>query len=214
MKINYTVVIFFIFWYHFALGQSNQYDLVDLTKYIPHIKLDIRYATSNNFTHQKLYPRAVAYLKLPAARALKEVQLELEKRGLGLLIFDGYRPFSVTQKMWEIVPDERYAANPAKGSGHNRGIAVDLSLYNLKTGKALEMPTDFDDFTEKAHQSFPLKDTLVANNRKLLRDVMERHGFVNLTTEWWHFYLKDVKDIKDLKGSQQYPLMNVEFKDL
>jgi D-alanyl-D-alanine dipeptidase len=205
LKINYTIVIFFFFWYHFALGQRNQYELVDLQQYIPHIKLDIRYATANNFTHQVLYPRAAAYLKLPAAKALKEVQEELELRGLGLLVFDGYRPFSVTQKMWEIVPDERYAANPAKGSGHNRGVAVDLSLYNLKTGQPLKMPTDFDNFTEMAHQSYPVKDTLVANNRKLLRDVMEKHGFVNLTTEWWHFYLKD---------AQQYPLLNIPFENL
>jgi len=205
LKINYTIVIFCFFWYHFALGQGNQYELVDLEKYIPHIRLDIRYATANNFTHQVLYPRAAAYLKLPAAKALKEVQEELERRGLGLLIFDGYRPFSVTEKMWEIVPDERYAANPAKGSGHNRGIAVDLTLYNLKTGRSLAMPTDFDDFTEKAHQSYPVKDTLVANNRKLLRDIMEKHGFINLTTEWWHFYLKD---------AQQYPIMNIQFQNL
>ena len=205
MKFNYTVVIFFIFWYHFAFAQSNQSDLVDLTKYIPHIRLDIRYATANNFTHQVLYQRAAAYLKLPAAKALKEVQEELEERGLGLLIYDGYRPFSVTQKMWEIVPDERYAANPAKGSGHNRGIAVDLTLCDLKTGKPLAMPTDFDDFTEKAHQSYNVQDTSVANNRKLLREVMERHGFINLTTEWWHFYLKD---------GQEYPLMNIDFKQL
>lgn len=196
---RYTLAIFITFF-----CQTDADGLVDLSKFIPHLKLDIRYATPHNFTHQVLYPRAVAYLKLPAAKALKEVQADLEKQGLGLLIYDGYRPFSVTEKMWKIVPDERYAANPAKGSGHNRGIAVDLTLYDLKTGKAVKMPTDFDDFTEKAHQDYKA-DSIAAKNRKLLRDTMERHGFTNLTTEWWHFYLKD---------GHQYPLLNIPIEKL
>jgi D-alanyl-D-alanine dipeptidase len=196
---HYTLAIFItLFW------QTDTNRLVDLSKFIPHLKLDIRYATPNNFTHQVLYPRAVAYLKLPAAKALKEVQSDLEKQGVGLMIYDGYRPFSVTEKMWAIVPDERYAANPAKGSGHNRGIAVDLTLYDLKTGKPLKMPTDFDDFTEKAHQDYKT-DSIAARHRKLLRDTMERHGFTNLTTEWWHFYLKD---------GNQYPLLNIPIEKL
>jgi D-alanyl-D-alanine dipeptidase len=107
--------------------------------------------------------------------------------------------------MWEIVPDERYAANPAKGSGHNRGIAVDVTLVNLLTGKELAMPTDFDDFSEKAHHDYMHLDSTIIANRKILRDVMEQHGFVALQTEWWHYSLPDPK---------KYQLMDLDFDQL
>lgn len=183
---------------------SNQ-TLVDLTTYIPNIKKDIRYATTNNFTHQILYPSAGAYLLLPAAKALKAVQQELNKKGLGLKIFDGYRPYRATEKMWEVVPDDRYAASPRKGSGHNRGMAVDLTIVNLSTGKALEMPTDFDIFNEKAHPSYVLKDPVVAANRRLLISTMGKYGFTPSTTEWWHYFMRNYK---------KYPLMDIPFNEL
>lgn len=183
---------------------SNQL-LVDVMTYIPGIRKDVRYATADNFTHQILYPYAVVYLRLPAAKALKAVQEELNKKGFGLLIFDGYRPYSVTEKMWEIVPDDRYAADPHAGSGHNRGAAVDLTIVDLRTGKPVPMPTGYDDFTEKAHHDYAEPDPAIAANRALLRGIMEQHGFAPLTTEWWHYYLKDHK---------RYPLMNIPFKDI
>ncbi|MBW8683959.1 M15 family metallopeptidase [Chitinophaga rhizophila] len=185
-------------------ADSNQ-ALIDIAAYIPGIRTDIRYATADNFTHQVLYPYAAAYLRLPAARALKAVQEELNRQGLGLLIFDAYRPYSITEKMWEIVPDDRYAANPRNGSGHNRGVAVDLTLVKLQTGQPVAMPTGFDDFTEKAHHAYPVSDTMIAANRQLLRSVMEKHGFLPLTTEWWHYYLKTYKE---------YPLMDIPFSGI
>ncbi len=185
-------------------ADSNQV-LVDITTYIPNIRKDVRYATTANFTHKILYPYAAVYLRLPAAKALKEVQLELNKKGLGLLIFDGYRPYSVTEMMWEIVPDDRYAADPHAGSGHNRGAAVDITIIDLHTGKPLPMPTGYDDFTEKAHHDYAAPDPAVTANRALLRDIMEQHGFAPLTTEWWHYYLKDHK---------RFPLMNIPFEEL
>lgn len=185
-------------------ADSNQ-ALIDIMTYIPNIRKDVRYATSANFTHQILYPYAGVYLRLPAAKALRAVQMELNEQGLGLIIYDAYRPYRITEKMWEIVPDERYAADPRNGSGHNRGIAVDLSIIELHTGKPVAMPTGFDDFTEKAHHDYAISDTIIAANRRLLRSTMEKYGFTPLATEWWHYYLKDNK---------QYPLMNIPFSSI
>ena len=185
-------------------ADSNQV-LVDISTYIPGILKDIRYATKTNFTHQQLYPHAAVYLRLPAAKALRAVQQELNKKGLGLLIYDAYRPYSITEKMWEIVPDDRYAADPHNGSGHNRGVAVDLTIIYLRTGKPVAMPTDFDDFTEKAHHAYVIADSIISDNRTLLRTTMEKHGFTALSTEWWHYYLKDYK---------QYPLMDIPFSNI
>lgn len=169
------------------------------------IPVDVRYATSDNFTKQQLYPFAAVWLRRPAYEALLRLQAVLNPMGLGLKIYDGYRPYRVTEKMWEIVPDDRYAADPKKGSGHNRGIAVDLTLIYTKTGKEMPMPTDFDDFTEKAHHEYPDLNAEVIENRVLLRTMMEAHGFVALETEWWHYYLAD---------PEIYPLMDIGFDEL
>lgn len=182
-------------------ADSNQL-LVNLEKYIPGIKKDVRYATTNNFTKQKLYTRTDIYLRLPAAKALRAVQEALRKKGYGLLIYDAYRPYHVTETMFKIVPNDLYAADPRKGSGHNRGVAIDLSMVNLKTNKPVAMPTDFDDFTTKAHENYTPPDPAMAANRKLLRDAMRQHGFKGSSTEWWHFYLPDYK---------KYPLMDIFF---
>lgn len=182
-------------------ADSNQL-LVNLEHYIPGIQKDVRYATTNNFTKQKLYTKTDIYMRLPAAKALKAVQEVLRKKGYGLLIYDAYRPYHVTEAMFKIVPNDLYAADPRKGSGHNRGVAVDLSMVNLKTNKPVAMPTDFDDFTSKAHQNYNPADPVVAANRKLLRDTMNRFGFKGSTTEWWHYYLPDYK---------KYPLMDIFF---
>jgi zinc D-Ala-D-Ala dipeptidase len=187
-----------------AVKDSNM-QMVDVEQRIPRLKKDIRYATVNNFTKQQLYKQARVFLRLPAANALLAVQQELNRLGMGLKIFDGYRPYAVTEQMWAIVPDDRYAADPSKGSGHNRGAAVDLTIIHLKTGKELTMPTDFDNFSEQAHHDYPLTDSTVAANRRLLRTVMEKHGFVALKTEWWHYFFSNAKE---------YPLMDIAFEDL
>ena len=124
----------------------------------------------------------------PQARAVGRVQQELNEKDLSLKIWDAYRPYSVTEKMWELIKDERYVADPKKGSGHNRGIAVDLTIIDRTTGKELDMGTGFDNFTDTAHQTFKNLPLEILNNRGLLKTVMEKNGFVAMETEWWHFF--------------------------
>jgi D-alanyl-D-alanine dipeptidase len=178
--------------------------LVMLEKEIPGIALDLRYATANNFTHVVLYKNPVAYMRTAPAQALKKVQQELRKQGLGLKIYDAFRPFSATCKMWRVVPDRRYAANPLKGSNHNCGLAVDLTLVNLKTGKELDMGTPFDNFTDTAHHSFSELPPDVLANRKLLKQIMWKYGFNAMPTEWWHYQwrTKDEYEVIDLDFAQ------------
>lgn len=185
--------------------QDSLKQMVAIDKYVTNIKTDFVYATANNFTHQILYNKPRVYLRLAAAKALQAVANNLKTKGLGLLIYDAYRPYSVTKTMWQIVPDDRYAANPAKGSGHNRGIAVDLTLYNLKTGLPLPMPTPFDDFTEKAHHNYMQLDSVVLANRQLLKTAMEQQSFKALDTEWWHYYLPN---------ASKYELLDFDFKQM
>lgn len=160
--------------------------LIDIRKVNPKIALDIRYATTNNFLKRKLYPTARCVLRGAAVRRLSQVQQDLEKKGLGLKVFDCYRPLSVQKLMWKVKPDSRYVANPAKGSRHNRGAAVDLTLVD-RNGKELEMPTGFDDFTVKAHRNYTGASAQAKKNRKVLEDAMKKYGFIPLPTEWWHF---------------------------
>jgi D-alanyl-D-alanine dipeptidase len=150
------------------------------------IFLDIRYATDNNFTKTKLYPVAKAKLRREAAESLAAANRELKEHGLRLKIYDAYRPLSIQWKLWEVVPNEDYVANPKKGSRHNRGAAVDLTIVD-SLGNELEMPTPYDDFTEKAWQTYEDLPDPVKNNRALLKETMIRHGFLSLKSEWWHF---------------------------
>lgn len=162
--------------------------MIELKSIIPGINYDLRYATKNNFTREILYKSGEnTFMRLRAAEALKKVQEELSKKGYGLKIFDAYRPHSATKMMWELVKDERYVANPAKGSNHNRGLAVDLTIIDLKSGEELDMGTGFDNFTDTAHHDFKKLPADALSNRKLLRDVMESQGFKTLETEWWHY---------------------------
>ncbi len=179
--------------------------LVDLSTFIPNIVLDIRYATSNNFMHQPLYPVARAFLRRPAAAALRDAQSDLAREGLGLEIFDGYRPYSITERMWEPIQNPDFVADPAKGSRHNRGAAVDLTLIDLATGRELEMPTPYDDFTPRARQDFNDLSPAAIANRAKLRDAMVRHGFEPSPSEWWHF---------DFSGWRKFPLMDVPLQEL
>jgi D-alanyl-D-alanine dipeptidase len=168
--------------------------MVLLRQYISPLIVDFKYATKNNFTHSVLYHRPELFARLPVAKALQKVEEALKEKGLGLKFFDAYRPYSVTEKMWKIVPDERYAASPAKGSGHNRGIAVDVTLIDLKTGAELPMPTAFDDFSDKAHHDYMQLDSAVKANRSLLKAVMGQYGFTALSTEWWHYFIENYSE--------------------
>jgi D-alanyl-D-alanine dipeptidase len=179
--------------------------LVAVTSLCPNIVLDIRYATTNNFTGQQVYPSAKACLLIPTARKLAAAQAELEKQGLGLKVFDAYRPIAVQQRFWEIMPDERYVANPKKGSRHNRGSAVDVTLVRLDTKEELPMPTPYDDFSEKASYANTNLPPEVLANRQLLCDVMTRNGFLAFPTEWWHF---------DDADWEAYPLLNISIEEL
>lgn len=182
------------------------YDLVEVVKINPNIRLDIKYATTTNFTGKILYPSARCYLRSAVAQKLDKVQKELEAQGLGLKVFDGYRPRSVQYKMWEVCPDDRYVADPAKGSKHNRGSAVDCTLIDSKTGQELEMPSAYDDLTEKAHRNYDKMPSEAAKkNCKRLEDSMAKHGFVPLPTEWWHF---------DDAEWEKYELLDVSFDQL
>jgi D-alanyl-D-alanine dipeptidase len=200
-----TQLICFLSLFALPLTAMKDPQLIDLQKKIPTIVLDIKYATEDNFTHKVVYPIAKAYLVKGAAQALCEVQSELEKEGLGLKVFDGYRPLSVQEKFWQLVPDERYVADPKKGSRHNRGCAVDCTLICLKDGKELEMPTPFDDFTEKAHRDYMNIPAEVRTNREKLEAIMNKHGFMGLPTEWWHF---------DYQGWEHYALLDKNFDEL
>ncbi len=181
--------------------------LVELVKVIPNLKLDIRYATKNNFTGVEVYPSAKAYARKPVALALKKVQKDLKKLGLGLKIYDAYRPYAITVKFWQVTPTDKkaFVANPAKGSRHNRGCAVDLTLINLKTGKEIAMPTPYDSFKPEADPNYMALSPEVLKNRKLLIKLMENNGFKVIGNEWWHF---------DFTGWENYELMDIAFKDL
>lgn len=168
--------------------------LVKIQSLCPTIQVDLKYATEDNFTGQIVYASPTCWLAKEAALRLVEVQKELVSQGLGLKIWDGYRPMAVQWKFWELVPNERFVSDPRKGGRHTRGTAVDLTLVD-RDGNELAMPSAFDDFTEKAHPNYDKCSNEEKKNRQLLLEVMEKHGFIGFPTEWWHF---------DLKGWEQY----------
>lgn len=178
--------------------------MVPLNRYVPSAIVDLRYSTNQNFTGQQLYPKqTTTYVRLAVAKALHKVQEELAASGYVLKIWDAYRPYSVTKKMWDIIGDERYVANPAKGSGHNRGLAIDLTL--VKDGIETNMGTGFDNFSDTAHHDFSRLPGEVLQNRKLLRTTMEKFGFRALDTEWWHY---------SWPNDRNYDVLDLRFKDL
>ena len=190
----------------------NPDDLVNVKQAISNVVLDIKYATDNNFTGKAVYTQPVCYLRRTVVEALKKVQQELNKQGLGLKIWDGYRPYDVQGLFWNLCPDPRYVGDPAKGSKHNRGAAVDLTIISLATGKEFVMPSAFDDFSEKAHRNYSTMSSLEAKNCKLLEDIMTKYGFTGLPTEWWHFDYTGTQQ-KSLSW-QQFALLNVSFEEL
>ena len=180
--------------------------LVELTSLDKTIKLDIRYATENNFVGRKVYPEARAFLQKPAAKAVLRVHRKLAKQGLGLVIFDGYRPWTITKLFWEVTPEDKrkFVANPERGSKHNRGCAVDLSIYDLKTGELLDMPSGYDEFTERASPDYAGGTAEQRANRELLRRLMEAEGFTVNPNEWWHF---------DYKDWEKYAIYDISFAE-
>jgi zinc D-Ala-D-Ala dipeptidase len=194
-----------------TLQEDSNKIMISLKSYIPSLVIELRYATLNNFMHRRMYPAKTndTYLRLPVAMGLLQVQRELNIKGYGLTIFDAYRPYSVTQKFWELIHDERYVADPKKGSGHNRGIAVDLTIIDLQTKHELDMGTGFDNFTDSAHHNFTALPANVLANRKLLKETMEKHGFKLFETEWWHYSWPDpekfeVLDLDIAKGKKYF----------
>jgi zinc D-Ala-D-Ala dipeptidase len=180
---------------------TNPQALVNIQRIIPTIEIDLKYATTDNFVHQKIYDFHTCYVLENVAEALKNVQADLAKIGLGLKIFDGYRTMQAQHKFWEVCPDPRYVSDPHKEMGrHTRGTAVDLTLIDLKSKQELEMPTLFDDFTEKAAPDYQGATKDAIKNRSLLQQMMNRYGFTNNRTEWWHF---------DYQGWQNCPPLTI-----
>ena len=186
---------------------KREADLVELVTLDKTIKLDIRYARTDNFVGKAVYTEARAFMQRPAAKALVRVHKKLRKKGFGLMIFDGYRPWSVTKIFWDVTPEDKrkFVANPKTGSRHNRGCAVDLSMFDLKTGKLVEMPTDFDDFTDHGSPNYEGGTKEQRKNRDLLRKMMEAEGFTVNDNEWWHFDYKDWKD---------YAIYDIAFSEI
>ncbi len=186
---------------------KREADLVELNELDKTIKLDIRYARADNFVGRAVYTEARAFMQRPAAEAVVRVHKKLKKKGFGLVIFDGYRPWAVTKIFWDVTPEDKrkFVANPKTGSRHNRGCAVDLSLFDLKTGKLVEMPTDFDDFTDNASPIYDGATKTQKKNRDLLRKMMEAEGFTVNRNEWWHF---------DYKDWENYAIYNIAFSEI
>jgi zinc D-Ala-D-Ala dipeptidase len=180
-------------------------ELIDLEKFIPGLVLDIRYATKNNFTSEQIYNLPKAYARKPVAEALRKAQAEFNKLGYGIKVFDAYRPYAATVKFYEIYKDTTYVASPYRGSRHNRGCAIDMTMVDLKTGKDVPMPTEYDSFKKEAWPSTPVKDPVIKKNRDLIIAVMHKHGFKVNSSEWWHF---------DFIGWQKFEVMDITFEEL
>jgi zinc D-Ala-D-Ala dipeptidase len=179
--------------------------LVDLEDFIPEVEIDIRYASENNFYGEAVYSDSKAFLRLPAAAALKEVQEELLKQNKTLKIFDAYRPYYVTVLFYEKIRDTNFVASAWTGSRHNRGCAVDLTIVDMLTGKELKMPTEYDVFTERAAINYMDITEEERENRELLQSLMLKYGFKPLKSEWWHF---------DYSEWKKYEITDITFEEL
>jgi len=189
------------------VGEFNEPDLVELVKLDPAIRLDIRYARADNFLGRPVYTQARAFLQRPAAEALARVRQAVARDGYTLLVFDGYRPWRVTRTFWEETPADKhdFVADPRKGSKHNRGCAVDLTLADAGTGKPVPMPSEYDEFSERAHPSYPKGRPEERRNRDYLRSAMEKEGFTVYEHEWWHF---------DYRDWQKYRVLDIPFEEI
>lgn len=182
-------------------------DLVELVKLDPTIKLDIRYAGANNFLGKPVYQEARAFLQRPAAEGLVAAHRELAKDGYGLMIHDGYRPWAITKLFWDLTSglQREFVADPKTGSKHNRGCAVDLTMYDLATGRVVEMPGGYDEMSRRSYPDYPGGPPAARARRDLLRQVMERHGFTVESNEWWHFNYQDWR---------LYPILDIAFSEI
>lgn len=188
-------------------GPFRSPELVELIKLDPTIRLDIRYATKNNFLGKAVYKQPRAFLQRPAAEALVRANQALRKQGYGLLVFDGYRPWAVTKVFWDATTEDKkiFVADPSKGSRHNRGSAVDLSLFDLETGKPVVMPGEYDEMTERSHINYACATPEAKRFREMLRTAMETEGFAVYEPEWWHY---------DFRNWKEYPILNIKFSDI
>jgi D-alanyl-D-alanine dipeptidase len=188
-----------------AEGLSGKVDdLVDIKEINPHIIVDMKYAAEDNFVKTKLYDSNTCFLRRSTASKLDTVQRKLEGMNLGLKVWDCYRPLAVQKILWAILPNERYVANPEKGSRHNRASAVDVTLVDLQ-GNELQMPTGFDDFSPRAHRQYQDIPEGVFRNRTLLEGMMKKAGFIPLPEEWWHY---------DDEKWMEFDILNVPFEKL
>ena len=188
-------------------GTFKKSDLVELVKLDSTIVLDIRYATNNNLVGRPVYTEARAFLQRPAAEALVKVSKEMETLGYRLLIFDGYRPWSVTKTFWDITPEDKkiFVADPKEGSRHNRGCAIDLSLFDIASGKEIIMTGEYDEMSKRSYPDYTGGTEEQRKMRDLLRSKMEANGFVVYEFEWWHF---------DYKDWRSYRIENIPFSDI
>lgn len=191
--------------YRESLKASPENELVDLSRVAPRLVLEIGYATEKNFTGKKIYTLPRAYARKSVAAALLKAQAEFEKLGYGIKIYDAYRPYKATVKFYEEYHDTTYVASPYRGSRHNRGCALDMTIVDLKTGKELAMPTPWDSFDKQAWPTATISDPVVRKNRDLLIEVMTRNGFTVYEHEWWHF---------DFNGWKNFAVMDIDFEEL
>ncbi len=182
-------------------------DLVELVSLDPTVRLDIRYARRDNFVGRAVYSESRAFLQRPAAEALIRIHQSLKPEGLGLLVFDGYRPWSVTRLFWEITPPAQrgFVADPRRGSRHNRGCAVDLTLFDRSSGDPVPMPSDFDEMTERSHLDYGGGSEQDRANRQRLHEAMTSGGFNDFAPEWWHY---------DYHEWDRYPVLDLSFTDI
>ena len=191
--------------YRASLKANPEKELVNLAIAAPDILLEIGYATEKNFTGKKIYTLPRAYARKPVAEALKKAQLEFKKLGYGIKVYDAYRPYKATVKFYEEYHDTTYVASPYRGSRHNRGCALDMTIVDLKTGQELPMPTAWDAFDTQAWPTAVVSDPVKRRNRDLLIEVMHRNGFTVYEHEWWHF---------DFNGWKGYEVMDIDFEEL
>lgn len=202
---------------------KREADLIELIRLDKSIKLDIKYATADNFVGRAVYPEARAFLQRPAAEAVLRVHKLLKKQGLGIVVYDGYRPWAITKLFWEVVPEDKriFVADPARGSKHNRGCAIDLGIFDLRTGNAIPMPSAYDEFTERASPDYKGGTDEERSNREMLRRTMEAEDFTVNSSEWWHFdynawpeyaiydvAFASIRNVADLKG---FTVRRIEF---
>lgn len=196
---------FFCSFLAIATAAAPGSDFVEVAALDRTLKVELPYATRENFTGRVLYPVARCFLRREVAEQLVAAHRSLRPLGYGIKIWDGYRPRSVQYLMWEAFPKPGYVGDPKRGSKHNRGAAVDVTLFDLATGEELAMPTAYDHFGLRAHTGFNALPHEVIRNRKLLQDTMRKHGFSTIPTEWWHF---------DFRAWRHYPLENIPIEDL